>query len=114
MGALSAELAAISGVGKMQETKITKKEVEYVAKLARLDLSEEEKTLFSHQLNDILIFAEKINELNTEGVLPTSHPLSLENVFRQDEVKESLPSAEVLSNAPQKKMGYFKVPKVIE
>lgn len=98
----------------MQETKITKKEVEYVAELARLFLSEEEKELYAHQLNDILSFAEKINELDTEEIAPTSHPLSLENVFRQDDVRESLPCEEALSNAPQKKMGYFRVPRVIE
>jgi len=98
----------------MPKTKITKKEVEYVAELARLSLSEEEKGLFADQLNDILVFAEKINELDTAEIAPTSHPLSLENVFREDEVRESLPCEDVLSNAPQKKMGYFKVPKVIE
>jgi aspartyl-tRNA(Asn)/glutamyl-tRNA(Gln) amidotransferase subunit C len=92
---------------------ITKKDVEHVCLLARLKLKEEEKEEFSHQLNNILNYVAKINELDTENIPPTSHPLALTNVMREDEVHNSLPVAEVLANAPDEEKGQFKVPKVI-
>jgi aspartyl-tRNA(Asn)/glutamyl-tRNA(Gln) amidotransferase subunit C len=94
--------------------KITKKEVEYVARLARLELSEEEKKKFTEQLSQVLTYINKLNELNTEKVRPTSHVLPLTNVFREDKVKRSLPQEAVLSGAPSKAKGHFKVPKIIE
>jgi aspartyl-tRNA(Asn)/glutamyl-tRNA(Gln) amidotransferase subunit C len=94
--------------------KISRKEVEYVARLARLELSEEEKEKFTEQLSQILTYIDKLNELNTEKVRPTSHVLPLTNVFREDKVKESLSQEAVLSGAPSKVKGHFKVPKIIE
>ncbi|MCD5397907.1 Asp-tRNA(Asn)/Glu-tRNA(Gln) amidotransferase subunit GatC [candidate division NPL-UPA2 bacterium] len=94
--------------------KISKKEVEHVAKLARLRLTDEEKNKFGKQLSRILEYVEKLNELDTEKVEPTSHVVSLPNVLREDEVKPSLPVEDVLSNAPDKKGNYFKVPRIIE
>ncbi len=93
---------------------ISKEEVEYVARLARLRLSEEEKERFTHQLDQILEYIQQLNQLDTENVLPTSHVLALKNVWREDEVKASLPLPEVLSNAPQADEKFFLVPKVIE
>lgn len=92
---------------------ISKKDVEHVARLARLRLTGEEKEKFGKQLNQILGYVEKLNELDTEKVEPTSHVVPLKNVLREDEVKPSLPVEEVLSNAPDKKGKYFKVPKII-
>ncbi len=94
--------------------KISKKDVEHVARLARLRLTEEEKEKLGKQLNQILEYVEKLNELDTKNVEPTSHVVPLKNVLREDEVKPSLPVEEVLSNAPDKKGKYFKVPRIIK
>lgn len=93
---------------------ITKSDVEHVARLARLDLSENEKEQFTEQLNAILKYAEQLNELNTEGVVPTSHAMPLVNVMRADITKPSLPIEKVLLNAPDEEEGQFKVPAVLE
>jgi aspartyl-tRNA(Asn)/glutamyl-tRNA(Gln) amidotransferase subunit C len=93
---------------------ITIKEVEHVANLARLELSETEKEQFAGQLNAILKYAEKLNGLNTDGIEPTSHVLPLANVMREDVVKPSWPIEKVLLNAPEEEDGQFKVPAVLE
>ena len=93
---------------------ITMKDVEYVAKLARLKLTKEEKEKYARQLSDILNYINKLNELDTSNIEPTSHVVSLSNVFRQDKVTPSLSSKEILSNAPKKEKGFFKVKKIIE
>ena len=93
---------------------ITLKDVEYVAKLARLKLTDEEKEKYARQLGDILGYIEKLNELDTSDIEPTSHVVSMSNVFREYEVKPSLPVEEVLANAPKKNKGFFVVKKVIE
>jgi aspartyl-tRNA(Asn)/glutamyl-tRNA(Gln) amidotransferase subunit C len=93
---------------------ITKTDVEHVAKLARLDLSDTEKELFTEQLNAILKYAEQLNGLNTEGVVPTSHAMPLVNVMREDVAKSSLPIGKVMLNAPDHEDGQFKVPAVLE
>lgn len=94
--------------------KLSKKEVEHVALLARLELTEEEKERFAEQLSDILTYVEKLQELDTTDVPPTSHVLPLTNVMRQDEPRESLPVEEVLANAPDAAAGCFRVPRIIE
>jgi aspartyl-tRNA(Asn)/glutamyl-tRNA(Gln) amidotransferase subunit C len=93
---------------------ITRKDVEHVANLARLELSEAEKEQFEDQLNAILKYAEKLNELNTDGIEPTSHVLPLANVMREDKVIPSWPIGKVLLNAPEEEDGQFKVPPVLE
>jgi aspartyl-tRNA(Asn)/glutamyl-tRNA(Gln) amidotransferase subunit C len=94
--------------------KLSKEEVEHVAKLARLAVSEDEKEVFSRQLSEILTYVGKLNELDTSKVEPTSHVLDLSNVFRDDAVRESLPPADVLANAPDRENNHFRVPKIIE
>jgi len=94
--------------------KITAKEVRHVADLARLELSPEEVELFTGDMNRILDYMDQLNELDTGGVEPTSHVLSLKNVFREDVVGESLTVDEVLANAPRREKGHFVVPKIIE
>jgi len=94
--------------------KITVNEVEYVAKLARLKLSDQEKVLFTQQLDNILQYMDKLNELDTKDIPPTSHVLPLENVMREDEVRPSYPPEELLANAPDREDTFFAVPKVIE
>jgi len=90
------------------------KDVEHVANLARLELSAAEKEQFAEQLSAILAYAEKLSELDTDGVEPTSHVLPLYNVMREDEVRESLPIEKVLANAPEEEDGHIKVPAVLD
>ncbi len=94
--------------------KITKEEVEYVAHLARLDFTEAEKVKFTSQLNDILMYMEKLNQADTSGVEPMSHAIALQNAFRDDVVRDSLDQHLALSNAPEARGPFFRVPKVIE
>jgi aspartyl-tRNA(Asn)/glutamyl-tRNA(Gln) amidotransferase subunit C len=91
-----------------------KMDIEKVAKLARLELSEEEKETFGNQLEQILTYMEQLNRLDTTGVEPTSHAIPIYNVFRDDEVKPSFPHEEVLTIAPDEEAGHFKVPRIIE
>ncbi|TFG35423.1 MAG: Asp-tRNA(Asn)/Glu-tRNA(Gln) amidotransferase subunit GatC [Nitrospirales bacterium] len=93
--------------------KISKREIEHIAMLARLSLSEEEKELFSSQLGGILDYMEQLNGLDTEGIEPTSHVLSIQNVMREDIPAASLPRAEALMNAPSRTEQFFRVPKII-
>lgn len=93
---------------------ISLKDVQHVANLARLDLSEDEQQKFMDQLNAILKYAEKLNELNTDDVEPTSHVLPIVNVMRDDVKKESLPLDKVLLNAPDEEDGQIRVPAVLE
>jgi aspartyl-tRNA(Asn)/glutamyl-tRNA(Gln) amidotransferase subunit C len=94
--------------------KITGKEVQHVADLARLCLSEEEEEKFVGQLNQILTYMDKLNELDTRGVEPLSHVLSIRNVFKEDKVKGSLSRDVALANAPAQEGDFYEVPKVIE
>jgi aspartyl-tRNA(Asn)/glutamyl-tRNA(Gln) amidotransferase subunit C len=93
--------------------KISRAEVEHVALLARLQLSEAEKETYTDQLNSILEYAGMLNRLDTSGVEPTAHVLPLKNVFREDVVQECLDRDLALLNAPQKGDGTFKVPKIV-
>jgi aspartyl-tRNA(Asn)/glutamyl-tRNA(Gln) amidotransferase subunit C len=93
---------------------ITREDVEHVAELARLDLTSTEKEQFIAQLNAILTYIEKLSELDTTAVEPTSHVIPMANIFRDDEVRPSLDRAEVLHNAPEESHFFFKVPRIIE
>ncbi len=92
---------------------VTKKDVEKIAELANLKFSEEELENFTPQMNEILSYMDKLNELDTENVEPLSHPVEQTNVFRDDELKASISTEEALINAPAKDEHHFKVPKVI-
>jgi len=94
--------------------KITRKEVEYVAHLARLELTPEEAEQFTGQLGQILDYFDKLKELDTGSIEPTSHAVPMANAFREDEVKESYDQETALQNAPAKADGFFRVPKIIE
>lgn len=94
--------------------KITKEDVQHVADLARLSFSDEELETFTKQLDDMTSFAEQLNELNTDGVAPTTHVLTMENVLRPDEARDWLTREEALKNAPQQQDGQVKVPSVLE
>jgi len=92
---------------------VTVKDAEHIAKLANLEFTDEEKEKFTHQLNKILEYMEQMNKLDTSKVTPLSHVIELSNVFRADEVKQSITTEEALKNAPSKTEEFFKVPKVI-
>jgi aspartyl-tRNA(Asn)/glutamyl-tRNA(Gln) amidotransferase subunit C len=94
--------------------KVSKKDVEHVALLARLGLSEEEKTKFTEQLSAILDYAEKINALDTNNVPPTAHPLPLTNVLREDKTVPCTDSELLLQNAPEEEDHMFLVPRMFE
>ena len=91
-----------------------KMDIEKVARLARLELSESEKEMFGGQLDQILTYMEQLNRLDTKGVEPTSHAIPMQNVFREDEVRASCPREEVLAIGPEQEDGHFKVPRIIE
>ena len=92
---------------------ITTEDIKYVAKLAKLNLSEDEKEQLVNQMVDIVEFANKISKLDTDGVKPTNHILEVQNVFREDEVKPSYARDEILKNAPVKEAGCIVVPSII-
>ena len=91
---------------------ITIKDVEHVAKLARLELSQEEKEIFTHQLGDVLAHVEKMNEVDTVGVEPMNHAMEFYNVMREDEVIYENTREELMANAPECESDFFKVPKI--
>ena len=92
---------------------LSEKDVQYVAKLARLEVTDQETAKYTQQLANILEYVEQLNKLDTSKVEPLTHPLDVKNVFRTDELKPSLTQAEVLSNAPEPQSGHFKVPKIM-
>ncbi len=94
--------------------KITKNEVGYVAHLARLDFNEDEKETFTSQINTILMYMDILNGIDTTGIEPMTHAVSLDNVTRDDTVKKSMGPESALAGAPDGNMGFFGVPKVIE
>lgn len=93
---------------------ITKKEVEHVAKLARLELSEEEIGKYTEQFSNILDYFNQLSEVNTENIGPMAHAIPMVNVMREDKVKLPYTRDEILANAPQEEDGFFKVPKISE
>ena len=94
--------------------KITRAEVEYVAHLARIELTPQEAEKFTGQLGEMLAYFEKLGELDTKDIEPTRHAIAIVNAFREDQVKESYDSDTALKNAPDKEGAFFKVPKIIE
>lgn len=94
--------------------KITREEVAHVARLAMLEITEQEVVLYTQQLNAILEYADRLKELETKSVAPMAHVLPLHNVFREDEESSCLTREAALANAPAEEDGMFRVPRVIE
>jgi aspartyl-tRNA(Asn)/glutamyl-tRNA(Gln) amidotransferase subunit C len=88
--------------------------IEHLSRLARLALTEEEKSRYGNQLDNILCYVEKLNELDTAGIEPTSHVISISNVMREDTLRPSLDREDALMNAPDKTDSFYRVPKIIE
>ena len=93
---------------------ITREEVRHVATLFRLGLSEEDIARFQEQLSQIIDYFQVLQQVDTEGVEPTSHTLALENVMRDDEPRPSFPSDDILANAPFRENDFFRVRAVLE
>lgn len=93
---------------------ISIKQIEQVASLSRIKLTDEEKDIFREQLTDILGYIEKLNELDTDDVPPMAYATSLKNVFREDKQEPSFARQEILELSPSSANGFFKVPKVLE
>ena len=91
---------------------ITVKDVEHVAKLARLELTEEEKELYTKQLGDVLKYVDQMNEVDTTGVEPMAHAIDFVNVMREDAVKYEEDKKTLMANAPYEEDGFFRVPKI--
>ena len=98
----------------MSDPRISLDEVVHVARLARLDLSAEEKERMRRELDAILAYIDKLRALDTAGVEPTSHAVPLANVMREDEPRPSFPQADMLANAPERAGEFFRVPRIIE
>jgi aspartyl-tRNA(Asn)/glutamyl-tRNA(Gln) amidotransferase subunit C len=96
------------------EPKITMKEVDDVARLSRLELTDAEKERMRRELDGILSYIDKLRALDTEGIPPTSHAVPITNVMREDEPRPSLPQDEMLANAPDRSGEFFRVPKILE
>lgn len=93
---------------------ITEEEVKRVAELARLEVTEEETKQYKDHLSMIISYFEKLNELNTEGVKPTTHVLDLKNIYSKDEAKHTIKREDAFKNAPDAEDGYFRVPSIME
>lgn len=93
---------------------ISKETIEYVGILAKLELTEEEKEQAGRDMERMLDYIDKLNELDTEGVEPMSHVFAVSNVFREDEVENGDDREQILANAPKVKDGAFQVPKTVE
>jgi aspartyl-tRNA(Asn)/glutamyl-tRNA(Gln) amidotransferase subunit C len=89
-------------------------DIDHVARLARLSLTDEEKTRLRDQLGLILEHAAKVGEVAAEDVPPAAYAIPRANVYREDEPEPSLPQAEALGNAPEQEAGRFKVPRIVE
>jgi aspartyl-tRNA(Asn)/glutamyl-tRNA(Gln) amidotransferase subunit C len=93
---------------------LTADQVRWVAHLARLELTPDEVAEFTGQLNQIVEYVNQLQAVNTDGVEPLSHPLPVQNVFRDDDMKQSLSAQEALANAPARKINFFAVPAVLD
>ncbi len=89
-------------------------QVRWVAHLARLEISEAEVAMFTEQLSKVVDYIEQLKEVDTEGVEPMAHALPINNIFRDDELRESLPVDEALTNAPDRKGDFYSVPAVLD
>ena len=98
----------------MSEPRISREDVQHVARLARLELSAEDLVRMQAELSNILAYIDKLRALDTAGVEPTSHAVPLVNVMRDDETWTCLPQDVALANAPERSDAFFRVPRIIE
>ena len=94
--------------------KITLEQVKHIAELARLEFNQDELEAFTRQMDSILVYFDKLKEVDTAAIKPTSHAISVKNAFREDAVVASIPPELCLENAPGKESSFFRVPKIID
>ncbi len=94
--------------------KITDEQLDHISRLARMRLTDEERKRLRKDLDDIVGYVEKLNEIDVDGIKPTSHALEQKNVFLAPDAANSLHTADVLKNAPLQHRGFFDIPRVIE
>jgi len=99
---------------QFRKGRLSREEVRHIARLARLGLSDEELERFREQLSNILENFEVLKEVDTGNVPPTSHPIPIHNVVREDEATPSYPRSDILANAPREENGYFRIRAVLE
>jgi len=92
---------------------ITKETIKHLAILSRLEFTDEQLDNFSHDLDDIFNYAQMLNEVDTEGIEPSSHAIPIQNVFKDDVVKEFPNIDKIMANAPQEEDHAFRVPKIL-
>jgi aspartyl-tRNA(Asn)/glutamyl-tRNA(Gln) amidotransferase subunit C len=97
----------------MNEKTLSKKDVDHIASLAHIELSEDEKMLFTEQFNEILDFFKIIDNVDTKDLEPTYHVLGLTNISREDEIIDSLSTQEALKNVPKKEKNFLKAPRIV-
>ena len=97
----------------MEKKQLSKKDVEHVAWLAHIELSDKEKNLFTQQFNEILEYFKKIDEVETKEIEPAYHVLDIKNISRKDTIIPSLSTEEALKNAPKKEKKFFKAPRIV-
>jgi len=93
---------------------LTREDIAQIALLARLELAEEEIDRLTGHMNQIMAYFTELQELDTEDVEPTSHVIPIENVFREDRARPSLPTSDIVANAPEEQDGCFVVPRIVE
>ena len=93
---------------------LSEKEVEHIAELAKIKITEKEKKLFTKQFNEILQFFHQLDEMDTSSIEPTFHVVDIKNRFRDDKIETTLSTEEALKNAPKKEKNFFKAPKLFE
>jgi len=98
----------------VSEPRISREDVQHVARLARLELSAEDLVRMQAELSNILAYIDKLRSVDTAGVPPTSHAVPLTNVMREDEPRPSLPLGDMLANAPDAAGDFFRVPRIVE
>lgn len=94
--------------------RVTRETIEHVANLARLNLTETEKEHLTSEMEKIITYMDKLNELDTAGIKPMEHVIPISNVLREDKAEKSYDRGKILANAPVSEDGCFKVPKVVE
>ncbi len=106
----------MSSISKEQAPRITSEQVEHIAKLARIELTDQEKEKFTSELSSILDYFGKLNQIDTSKVEPINQITGLKNVVRKDESKDNILDArdKILDEVPSKKGDYYKVPKILE
>lgn len=105
---------AITNLERGIAVSISREEVDHVAKLACLELSDEEKERFTHQLSDVIEYINYLREVDTSKVSPTFHVFSESTPLREDKARQTFNQEKALSNAPEKEEGFFRVPPVLE